>query len=55
VVEAMLPYLTTKYGNPSSSHAYGRVAARAVETARTQVAALSARESAILGCARAVH
>ncbi len=40
VVEAMLPYLTTEYGNPSSSHAYGRAAAKAVETARAQVAAL---------------
>jgi cysteine desulfurase len=40
VVEAMLPYLTTEYGNPSSAHAYGRAAAKAVETARAQVAAL---------------
>ena len=32
VVEAMLPYLTTEFGNPSSSHTYGRAAARAVET-----------------------
>ena len=40
VVEAMLPYLTNQYGNPSSSHTYGRAAAKAVETARAQVAAL---------------
>ncbi|WP_327352784.1 cysteine desulfurase family protein [Streptomyces sp. NBC_01304] len=40
VVEAMLPYLTTHFGNPSSSHAYGRPAASAVATARTQVAEL---------------
>jgi len=40
VVEAMLPYLSTEFGNPSSSHAYGRAAARAVQTARAQVAAL---------------
>jgi cysteine desulfurase len=40
VVEAMLPYLTTEYGNPSSSHAYGRAAAAAVAMARDQVAAL---------------
>jgi len=40
VVEAMLPYLTTEYGNPSSSHAYGRAAAKAVGAARAQVAAL---------------
>jgi cysteine desulfurase len=40
VVEAMLPYLTTEFGNPSSGHAYGRAAADAIETARGQVAAL---------------
>jgi cysteine desulfurase len=45
VVEAMLPYLTTEFGNPSSAHAYGRTAAGAVDTARAQVAALiGARE-----------
>jgi cysteine desulfurase len=40
VVEAMLPYLTTHFGNPSSNHAYGRVAADALATAREQVAGL---------------
>ncbi|MCC5031737.1 cysteine desulfurase [Streptomyces sp. WAC 00631] len=40
VVEAMLPYLTSEFGNPSSSHAYGRTAAAAVATARTRVASL---------------
>ncbi|WP_327190318.1 cysteine desulfurase family protein [Streptomyces xinghaiensis] len=40
VVEAMLPYLTSEFGNPSSSHAYGRAAAAAVTAARTRVAAL---------------
>jgi cysteine desulfurase len=40
VVEAMLPYLTTEFGNPSSAHAYGRAAAAAVNDARAQVAAL---------------
>lgn len=40
VVEAMLPYLTTHFGNPSSTHAYARVAHEAVETARAQVAGL---------------
>ena len=45
VVEAMLPYLTSEFGNPSSAHAYGRTAAAAVGTARAQVAALiGARE-----------
>jgi cysteine desulfurase NifS len=41
--EAMLPFLYKQFGNPSSSHPYGMVAKRAVETARAQVAAL-------LGC-----
>ncbi len=40
VLEAMLPYLRTAYGNPSSDHPLGRSARRAVEEAREQVAAL---------------
>jgi cysteine desulfurase len=69
VLDAMLPYFTTRYGNPSSvSHVYGNDAASAVERARQQVAQLlgarpeeiiftgSCTESnnlAILGVARA--
>lgn len=40
VAEAMQPYLLQSFGNPSSSHAFGRRARQAVETARRQVAAL---------------
>jgi cysteine desulfurase len=41
VLEAMLPYFTEHFGNPhSTSHAYGRVAAEAIERARGEVAAL---------------
>ncbi len=40
VAEAMLPFLHTHFGNPSSSHAYGRVTRDAVERARAQVASL---------------
>ncbi|MEZ4224843.1 MAG: cysteine desulfurase family protein [Polyangiaceae bacterium] len=40
VLEAMLPFLTREFGNPSSSHARGRAARAAVETAREEVAAL---------------
>ncbi|MFJ6101125.1 cysteine desulfurase family protein [Streptomyces sp. NPDC092359] len=40
VLQEMLPFLTSEYGNPSSPHAYGRTAARAVRTARRRVADL---------------
>jgi cysteine desulfurase len=41
VLEAMLPYFTEQFGNPhSASHAYGRIAAEAIEQARSEVAAL---------------
>ena len=43
VAEAMLPFLKTHFGNPSSGHALGLTARRAVEGARAQVAAM-------LGC-----
>ena len=38
VFEAMTPHLTSEWGNPSSAHAPGRMARRAVESAREQVA-----------------
>ena len=38
VLEAMLPYLTEVYGNPSSIHAFGRDARRALDDARRRVA-----------------
>lgn len=41
VVQAMLPYFSRNFGNPSSrNHQYGIAAASAVETAREQVAQL---------------
>jgi len=40
VVEAMLPYLSEKYGNPSSLYEQGRIAAGALDAARKQVAGL---------------
>src|ERR1700722_12371807 len=40
VLEAMLPYLRSEFGNPSSSHAYGQRAHEAVDAARIQVGAL---------------
>jgi cysteine desulfurase len=39
VVEAMLPYLTEKFGNASSVHAFGQEARAGVDRARRQVAA----------------
>ena len=44
VLSAMMPYLTTHFGNASSTHPFGVTAKDAVEKARHQVAAL-------LGCA----
>ncbi|HEV7376115.1 MAG TPA: cysteine desulfurase family protein [Pyrinomonadaceae bacterium] len=41
VVEAMLPYLTTKFGNASSVHFFGQEARAAVDRARREVAALT--------------
>lgn len=38
--EAMKPYLTEYFGNPSSSHSFGTETKKAVENARRQVAAL---------------
>jgi cysteine desulfurase len=43
VADSMIPYLYEHFGNPSSGHTYGYTAKQAVETARSQVAAL-------LGC-----
>ena len=40
VVEAMLPYLTSKFGNASSIHFFGQETKAAVDKARHQVAAL---------------
>jgi len=43
VLERMWPYLTEEFGNPSSSHEYGRQAAIALKQARDRVAG-------VLGC-----
>ncbi len=40
VADAMLPYLESHFGNPSSTHHYGHVAHEAVDKARQQVAGL---------------
>src|SRR4029079_19765512 len=40
VVEAMLPFLTSKFGNASSIHFFGQETKGAVDKARHQVAAL---------------
>lgn len=53
VLEAMLPYLSESYGNPSSVHRWGREARKALNAARRQVAAaLGAQEDEIFftGC-----
>lgn len=38
VLEAMLPYLENEFGNPSSSHQYGRRARAGIETVRRSIA-----------------
>jgi cysteine desulfurase len=71
VLDAMLPYLTSDYGNPSSPHAYGRQAAGVIRVARRQLGdligassesevvftsgATEANHLAITGIARALH
>ena len=45
VLEAMTPYLTNRFGNGSSIHAYGREARNAIDTAREQVADLIGAKS----------
>lgn len=54
VADAIEPYLRADFGNPSSSHVYGRRAHEAVEQARQQVATLigaQAAEIILTGCA----
>lgn len=54
VFAAMAPWLQEHFGNPSSSHAFGRRAAEAVTHAREQVAELigaQPREIVFTGCA----
>lgn len=49
VVEAMLPFLTDYYGNPSSMHSFGGQVKKVINQAREQVAALlGAEESEII-------
>ncbi len=49
VLNSMLPYLKEQYGNPSSMHRYGRLAHKAIEKARKQIASLiNAEPSEIL-------
>lgn len=53
VLDAMLPYWRDHYGNPSSTHHYGRMAARGLEEARETVAGLlnaHPREIIFTGC-----
>ena len=53
VVEAMLPFLTEQWGNPSSAYSFGKAVGQAVAEAREKVAALinaSPREIIFTSC-----
>ncbi|MEM7331831.1 MAG: cysteine desulfurase family protein [Chloroflexota bacterium] len=53
VIDAMLPYWTAVYGNPSSSHSFGQSAGEALEEARRTVARLlnaKPKEIVFTGC-----
>lgn len=45
VIEAMLPYMTTSFGNPSSIHSFSQEARQAMEEAREAIAKLINAES----------
>jgi cysteine desulfurase len=54
VLEAMMPYLTAEWGNPSSTYRFGARLKGVIETAREQVAELlraSASEIIFTSCA----
>lgn len=40
VLEEMMPYLRENYGNPSSIHRFGRIATKALDSARKRIAEL---------------
>ncbi len=49
VIQAMLPYFSQYFGNPSSIHAFGREAREAIDTARTHVGdIIGARDDEII-------
>src|SRR5574341_1806814 len=40
VIDAMMPYFSASFGNPSSVHRYGQVAEAAIDSARETVASV---------------
>lgn len=46
VLDAMMPYLTGPYGNPSSVHRFGKASRAAIDIARQQVASLVGAQAA---------
>src|SRR6185295_20378294 len=53
VVEAMLPFLTERWGNPSSAYGFGNQLAKQIESARAKAASLlnaDAREIVFTSC-----
>ena len=51
VLEEMLPYLSSTYGNPSSIHSFGRKNKAAIELARKKIASfIGAKPKEIFFC-----
>ena len=53
-LEAMLPYFTEIYGNPSSLHSFGQDAKEALENAREHIAAVLGTAGFAENCHRTV-
>ena len=52
VLDAMLPYLTEAFGNPSSAHAFGRTARAALDEAHERLAGARTRHGHLLDAKR---
>jgi cysteine desulfurase len=50
VLEKMLPFFTEEFGNPASiDHVYGADAKKAVDSARSEIAAILGQKDSVVG------